>query len=123
MEWQINNNAPIYSQLVEHFKRAIASGEFAPGEKLPPVRELAVSAGVNPNTMQRALAELERDGLVYTQRTSGRFVTEDDERIGKAKNELAFGMLNSFLSTMEQLGYTRSEIIEMIKEEEKDGNT
>lgn len=123
MKWQINDNAPIYSQLIEHFKRAIASGEFKPGEKLRSVRELAVEAGVNPNTMQRALAELERDDLVYSQRTSGRFVTEDLDKIMSAKNELAVGMLNGFLSAMQQLGYTKNEIIDMIKEEQSDGNT
>lgn len=123
MKWQFNDSAPIYSQLMEHFKRAITSGELEPGEKLSSVRELALEAGVNPNTMQRALSELERDGLVYSLRTAGRFVTDDAERIRGAKNELACGILNGFLSSMAQLGYTREEIISMIKEEQSNGDT
>ena len=79
MKWQFSNDAPIYSQLIEQIKVGIVSGAFPPGERLPSVRDLATEAGVNPNTMQRALAELERDGLVYSQRTAGRFVTEDQD--------------------------------------------
>ena len=81
MRWNIRSDAPVYSQLVEHIKLAIVSGEFPLGSRLPSVRELAAEAGVNPNTMQRAFAELEREGLVLTQRTAGRTVTEDALRI------------------------------------------
>ena len=77
MEWDIRNDQPIYTQLIQQVTLAILSGTFPCGGRLPPVREMAAEAGVNPNTMQRALAELERTGLVYTQRTAGRFVTED----------------------------------------------
>lgn len=81
MKWQISNDAPVYAQLIEQIQVGIASGVFAPGERLPSVRDLATEAGVNPNTMQRALAELERQGLVYSQRTAGRFVTEDHKMV------------------------------------------
>lgn len=77
MQWQFSNEMPIYSQLVEQIKIGIVSGMFPPGERLPSVRDLATEAGVNPNTMQRAMTELERDGLVYSQRTAGRFGSVD----------------------------------------------
>ena len=80
MLWKFDSSAPIYSQLVRHIQEAIVSGEFTPGDRLPSVRDMAMEAGVNPNTMQRALTELERDGLVYSQRTAGRFVTENTHR-------------------------------------------
>ena len=76
MKWDFSSDAPIYAQLILQIKVGIVSGAFPPGERLPSVRDLATEAGVNPNTMQRALTELERDGLVYSQRTAGRFVTE-----------------------------------------------
>lgn len=125
MEWRLDTDAPIYSQLVGHIKLAIASGVFAPGERLAPVRELAMEAGVNPNTMQRALQELERDGLVYSQRTSGRFVTEDRKMIDEAKRSLAEANIRSFLDSMSRLGYRREEIIALLKglgEERTDGD-
>ena len=77
MKWQFSNDAPIYTQLIEQIQVGIVAGAFPPGERLPSVRDLATEAGVTPNTMQRALAELERDGLVFSHRTAGRFVTED----------------------------------------------
>ena len=85
MEWQLGADAPIYSQLVANMKLAIVSGRFSPGARLASVRDLAVDAGVNPNTMQRALQELEREGMVFSQRTAGRFVTEDEAVINEAK--------------------------------------
>ena len=78
MEWQFRNDSPIYTQLTQRLTQAIVAGEFRPGERLPSVRELAVEAGVNPNTVQRALSELERDGLVFSQRTAGRVVTGNE---------------------------------------------
>ena len=89
MEWNFRNDLPIYSQLVEQIKRGIVSGAFAPGERLSSVRDMAMEAGVNPNTMQRALQELEREGLVFSQRSSGRFVTEDVSVIDRARSALA----------------------------------
>ena len=75
MAWALINDRPIYLQLMERIQTDIVSGKYKPGEKLPSVRELALDAAVNPNTMQKALSELERIGLVYSQRTSGRFIT------------------------------------------------
>lgn len=122
MEWHIRADLPIYAQLVFQIKLAIVSGEYLPGERLASVRELAMDAGVNPNTMQRALQELEREGMVYTQRTSGRFVTEDTKVIESAKKHLAEDRIKDFLEQMGRLGYPKEEILSLLKasiEEEK----
>ena len=117
MQWQFSNDAPIYTQLIQQIKVGIVTGAFPPGERLPSVRDLATEAGVNPNTMQRALAELERDGLVYSQRTAGRFVTEDNTMINTAKRGLAERHVRTFLEAMLQLGFQREEIINLIEQE------
>ena len=95
MEWNIQGGRPIYAQLIEQVTLAIVSGVYAPGERLASVRELAMQAGVNPNTMQRALAQMEEQGLLYTQRTAGRFVTEDVSVIRQARQRLAVLKNNS----------------------------
>ena len=95
MTWNLDNNIPIYLQIMERIQRDIISGRYRPGDKLPSVRELAVEAAVNPNTMQKALSELERGGLVYSQRTSGRFITEDEELLKELKNKKAHMVLIS----------------------------
>lgn len=118
MEWVFKNDLPIYSQLVEKIKLAIISGAMPPGARLASVRDLAMEAGVNPNTMQRALQELEREGLVFSQRTAGRFVTEDITVIDEIKKTLAKGQIESFLKAMKELGYDRQGIIDLLKEDE-----
>ena len=120
MAWTLNADRPIYAQLVERIQRDIVSGVYKAGDKIPPVRELATEAAVNPNTMQKALAELERIGLLYTQRTSGRFVTEDEEMINKIKNKMASEQIKVFLENMKQLGYDTEETISIIKELDKE---
>lgn len=122
MDWSFNNDTPIYSQLVDKIKLSIVSGQLPPGEKMSTVRELASEAKVNPNTMQRAFQELEREGLVFSQRSNGRFVTEDMEVIMEAKRAMAQEYIRSFIETMEKLGYKGEEIISLIrggKEEDK----
>ncbi|MDD6238219.1 MAG: GntR family transcriptional regulator [Oscillospiraceae bacterium] len=119
MQWKFDGNAPIYTQLVDQMKLGIVSGEWIPGQRIPAVRELAVDAGVNPNTMQRALQELERQGLMFSQRTSGRFVTEDREMIEDAKRTLANRHISAFIRQMQALGYTRQEIVAMLEESER----
>ena len=118
MDWTFRNDLPIYSQLVDKIKLAIVSGALPPGERLASVRDLATEAGVNPNTMQRALQELEREGLVFSQRTAGRFVTEDITVIDESKKTLAKGQIESFLKAMKELGYDRQGIIDLLKEDE-----
>ena len=115
MDWTFRTDAPIYTQLCERLTLAIVSGGYAPGERLPAVRELALDAGVNPNTVQRALSELERRGLVYAQRTAGRFVTEDAERIGQEKRRIAEERTKSFLDAMGELGYDRAQTVALLE--------
>ena len=115
MEWNFQPDRPIYVQLKEQIKLLIVAGAYPPGGQLPTVRDLASEAGVNPNTLQKALADLERDGLVFTQRTSGRFVTEDIKMIKEVKVELAMQQIAQFFGKMESMGYQKSETIELIK--------
>lgn len=119
MEWTFRSDQPIYTQLVRHLTQAILSGTFAPGERLPSVRELAGQAGVNPNTMQRALAELEQGGLIFTQRTSGRFVTDDAAVIDGARRRLARQQVRAFLDTMAHLGYQKEQVLQLLREKEE----
>lgn len=123
MRWEFSNDAPIYTQLIQQVKVGIVAGMFPPGERLPSVRELATEAGVNPNTMQRALAELERDGLVYSQRTAGRFVTEDEIMIQAAKRGLAQRHVKSFIEAMSRLGFRQEEIVALLKQEIEEGTS
>ncbi len=116
MAWQFRNDAPIYTQLVAQIKLRIVAGTFQPGQRLPAVRDFALEAGVNPNTMQRALAELERERLVFSQRTAGRFVTEDSDMIQTIKQELAQQQLAQFFQAMAELGYARAEIVALIEQ-------
>ena len=120
MQWNFKADRPIYAQLVEQIQLRIVSGQYPPGVRLPSVRELAAEASVNPNTMQRALAELERHGLVYTQRTSGRFITEDQQLIESVRDNLAFEEIHEFLEQMRQLGYDTTETIAMLKKVSKE---
>ena len=117
MNWSLRGDAHIYAQLVEQIKQEIVSGGFPPGQRLPSVRDLATEAGVNPNTMQRALAELEREGLVYSQRTAGRFVTEDKIMIEQAKLGLAREQIQQFLQSMSRLGYEKADIVALLQKE------
>lgn len=119
MKWQFSSDVPIYAQLIAQIQTTIVSGTWPPGERLPSVRDLAAEAGVNPNTMQRAMTELERQGLVYSQRTAGRFVTEDRARIEQARLQCAQRQIQTFLNGMEQLGYTREEIRLLVEQETK----
>ena len=120
MEWNFRNDQPIHSQLTQRLTEAIVSGIYAPGEKLPSVRELALEVGVNPNTVQRALTELEREGLVFSQRTAGRFVTENENMIVNAKLRIADERVSEFLRSMKTLGCGRQEIISLIEGAKED---
>lgn len=121
MEWQIDNNKPVYIQLVEQLKMKIISGEIELDSKLDSVRNLAAEAMVNPNTMQKALAELERQGFVYSKRTSGRFVTDDKALIDRERKNLVKDSVKESLETLINLGYTDEEIMRLIEEILKEG--
>ena len=116
MPWNLDSSRPIYLQIIERVQMDIITGRYQPGDKLPSVRDLAQEAAVNPNTMQKALSELERSGLIYSQRTSGRFITEDKELIHQMKKELAAAEVSAFVAHMNQLGITPEEIRQLLAE-------
>jgi len=115
MSWNFNDDRPIYVQLMEQIQLRILSGVYKIGDKLPSVRDMASDASVNPNTMQKALTELERTGLVFSQRTSGRFITEDSNMINDIRNNLAKEQIEKFLCSMQKIGYTKQETIKLIE--------
>lgn len=116
MAWELDSDRPIFLQIVERIQMDIISGKYAPGDKLPSVRDLAAEASVNPNTMQKAFTELERTGLVYSQRTSGRFITEDINMIEELKSSLAREKINEFLELMQKLGFNNEEILSLMNQ-------
>ena len=116
MAWNLNSDRPIYAQILEVIQLRIIVGQYKPGEKIPSVRELAAEAGVNPNTMQKALSELERSGIVMAQRTSGRIVTEDMEMIKQTRNLLAKEQVEAFIGKMKELGFNKKEIMELLEQ-------
>ena len=122
MQWQLRGDRPIYQQLVEILTEQIVSGQLAAGDKVPAVRELAAQAGVNPNTMQRALTDMEREGLMYTNRTSGRYVTEDKEMIEKIREHIASDRIAEFLAGMSQLGFSEQEVYRLLEKRQGEGN-
>ncbi|HIX90810.1 MAG TPA: GntR family transcriptional regulator [Candidatus Agathobaculum pullicola] len=122
MQWQLRGDRPIYQQLVEILTQQIVSGQLAAGDKVPAVRELAAQAGVNPNTMQRALADMEREGLMYTNRTSGRYVTEDKEMIQKIREQIASDRIAEFLAGMSQLGFSEQEVYRLLEKRQGEEN-
>lgn len=116
MPWYLDSSRPIYLQIIERVQMDVITGRYQPGDKLPSVRDLAQEAAVNPNTMQKALSELERSGLIYSQRTSGRFITEDKELIHQMQKELAAAEVSAFVAHMKQLGITPEEIRQLLAE-------
>lgn len=120
MQWELNSERPVYVQLIEQIQSRIITGVYLPGDKLPSVRELAAEASVNPNTMQKALTELERIGLIYTNRTSGRYITLDRALIKQLKKESAKQQVKDFLEKMKQLGYETEEIVSFITDTSKE---
>ncbi len=122
MAWQFNANRPIYQQIVDEIELRILNGTYEMGMRLPSVRDLAVLAAVNPNTMQRALAELEEMGLVTTQRNTGRTVTTDETAVSRARDVKADLLAETFMMQMQALGLSRKEVLERLaKGEQKEG--
>lgn len=113
---EFNNKEPIYLQIVELIKKAIASGELGAGEKLPSVREMSATLGVNPNTLQRAYAELERLGVTITKRGMGSFVSEADGHVDQIKQQLATEIIKKFLTDIQAAGISKKEAIKLIEE-------
>lgn len=121
MPWELMPDRPIYLQLAEQIELKICSGIYPLGSKFPSVRDLAQEASVNPNTMQRALAKLEEDQLLFTSRTSGRFVTEDKNMVQKVKDRIAQDQVKNFLKKMEELGFSKVQILSIISEVSEEG--
>ncbi len=115
MNWSFQPDRPIYVQLIERIKLLIVSGAYPAGSRLPSVRDMASEASVNPNTLQKALSELEREGLVYTQRTSGRFVTEDENMIKQVKKELAIEQIELVTKKLIEMGFSKEEMLALIE--------
>ena len=121
MSWVLDSGRPIYLQIVERLELSIVSGQFKPGDKVPSVRELAVEDGVNPNTMQKAMVELERQGLVHSERTSGRFITEDEAMITQVREELAKKQIQEFMERMNKMGFDGEEIVTLLQKTMREG--
>ena len=116
MDWYITDGRPVWLQLKEQLAMGILTGAYPPGSRLPSVRELAMDAGVNPNTMQRALTELERDGLAYSIGTTGRVVTQERKTIDQLREQSAKSVVERYLESMKQLGYTAAEAVKVLEE-------
>ena len=114
MEWEIDEKLPIHSQLVNEIIKRVVNNYYLPGQRIPSVRELAMEAKVNPNTMQKALQELEERKIIYTQRTSGKFITEDENVIKELKSSISNSIIKKFIKDMNDLGFTENEIISML---------
>lgn len=117
MAWSFDKHTPVFVQIAERIRADIISGVYPPSSQIPSVRQLALTAAVNPNTVQHALTALEAEGLIYSESTSGRFVTDNLELIHKAKREAAQKLIMEFLRKAQELSITKEELIEMIKEE------
>lgn len=122
MAWTYKPGVPIYQQIVSIMKAGIASGTYPAGSRVPAVREMALEAGVNPNTMQRAFAEMEREGYFYSVRTSGRFVTEDTDKLRDLRRSLSAGHIEEMFRQLRSLGMTDDEILAAVADwKEKEG--
>ena len=117
MDWSLDDDRPIWQQLTQQLTRRIITGVYPPGSRLPSVRELAAEAGVNPNTMQRARAQLDQDGLAKADRTAGRLVTQDTEVLDRVRRGEARSVIRQYLDAMAALGYSRERAAELLKEE------
>ena len=115
---EYNTALPIYLQAANSIKRDIVTGKLAPGAKLPSVRDLAVEYTINPNTVSRVYKELEGEGVCFTRRGMGTFVTEDQQKVEQMKEEMAGALIRDFLEGMEQLGFSGSEAIALLKKQQ-----
>lgn len=111
MAIDFDSNLPIYIQVMDYIKKEIVSGRLKPGDRVDSVRDLALHFGVNPNTVQRSLSELEREGLLKSERTAGRFISENEELIGLIREQMATSCISCYVKEMENLGYEGEEIL------------
>ncbi len=120
MAWSFDEYTPVYLQIADRIRNDIISGAYEKGAQIPPVRQLALTAAVNPNTVQHALTELESEGIIYSRGTSGRFVTDDLEIIASARQEAARKLIKDFIKQAESMSIDKKELIEMLEEEENE---
>ena len=117
MAWKFTSDKPVYLQIAERITKSVLSGDYKPGEQIPSVRQLALEAAVNPNTVQRAFTELENSGIVISRNTIGRFVTDDTEILEACRNDLAKKIVKEFMQNMNHLSITTEQAIKIIEEE------
>lgn len=117
MAWKFTSEKAVYLQIADRLTKSVLSGEFKPGEQIPSVRQLALEAAVNPNTVQHAFTELENNGLIISRNTVGRFVTENTAIIEECRNEMAKNIAKAFIKNMSQLSISPEQAIKIIKEE------
>ncbi len=120
MIWKLDGSSPVYLQIMDHIRRAVLQGEFPPGSRIPPVRELAAQARVNPNTMQRALMTLEQEGLLQSSSTAGRFVTADPAVLAQLRKNLIWQTLADFTHQLQALGLTTEQAAKALLEFKED---
>ena len=116
MAWSFSSDRPVYLQIAERIIKSVLSGEYPLGEQIPTVRQLALQAAVNPNTVQRAFQELENEGIIISKGTLGRFVTQDATVLKACKKRIAKQVINDFATNIKQLSITKDEVITMIEE-------
>ena len=121
MAWQFGGRSPVYKQIVSHIRADILNGKYKPDEQVPPVRQLAMEAGVNPNTMQKALADLESEHLFVTRGTVGRFVTSDKGALDAARETMRKEAVEKILEDAAALGISREELILYLTRTDRDG--
>lgn len=114
MDWKFNGSGPVYAQIKQLIREAVLAGEYPPGSKVPSVRDLAAQARVNPNTMQRALQELEEEGLLHSNSTAGRFVTADETVLANMREELLAGLAAQFQEKCRRFGVSPQEAARLI---------
>ena len=117
MAWSFNEHTPVYIQIADKLRNDIISGIFPAGEQIPTVRQLAMTAAVNPNTVQRALTELESEGIIHAKGTNGRFVTEDEQILLSAREASARRLVKDFIAQAQCMSISKSELIKMIEED------
>lgn len=117
MAWSFDKHTPVYMQIADRIRSSIISGEYPPDSQIPSVRQLALLAAVNPNTVQHALTDLETEGIIYSKGTAGRFVTNDPALLDNARKQAARKLVKDFISHAEQMSLTKEELIIMMKEE------
>lgn len=116
MAWNFSSDRPVYIQIAERITKSVLSGEYTAGAQIPSVRQLAMEAAVNPNTVQHAFTDLENEGLIISKGTVGRYVTEDTSVIEACREKMASALVKNFVKNITQLSITKEQALKMIEE-------